>query len=185
MRVHPTKLDGLTLIEPEVFRDNRGFFLETYSRRRYLDLGIDGEFVQDNHSHSTKGVLRGLHYQDMSAPMAKLVRCATGAFLDVAVDLRVGSPTFGTWHAVELSAANAHQLFIPVGFGHALLVLSDTADVEYKCTGYYDKAAEGVIAWNDPQIGIDWPEKHPILSHRDANGISLTEYLRRPAFVAT
>jgi dTDP-4-dehydrorhamnose 3,5-epimerase len=117
--------------------------------------------------------------------MAKLVRCATGAFLDVAVDLRVGSPTFGKWHAVELSAANARQLFIPVGFGHGLLVLSDTADVEYKCTGYYDKAAEGVIAWNDPQIGIDWPEKHPILSPRDANGISLTEYLRRPAFVAT
>lgn len=116
MNVHPTGLVGLKLIEPEVFRDSRGFFLETYSRRRYLELGIDGEFVQDNHSHSTRGVLRGLHYQDMSAPMAKLVRCAAGAFLDVAVDLRVGSPTLGKWHAVELSAVNARQLFIPVGF---------------------------------------------------------------------
>jgi len=175
----------VVLIEPDVYRDDRGFFLETYSRRRYRDLGIDGEFIQDNHSHSTKGVLRGLHYQDMSAPMAKLVRCATGAILDVAVDLRVGSPTFGKWHAAELSAAKAHQLLVPVGFGHALLVLSDTADVEYKCTGYYDKAAEGVIAWNDPQIGIDWPEKSPILSARDARGMSLKEYLQRPAFVET
>jgi dTDP-4-dehydrorhamnose 3,5-epimerase len=110
------------------------------------------------------------------------VHCAAGVILDVAVDLRVGSPTFGKWYAVELSAANARQLYVPVGFGHALLVRSETADVEYKCTGYYDKAAEGVIAWNDPQIGIDWPEKSPILSTRDANGISLREYLKRPAF---
>src|ERR1700674_1444992 len=185
MTVRPTGLSGAVVIEPDVYRDDRGFFLETYSRRRYRDFGVDGEFVQDNHSHSTKGVLRGLHYQDMSAPMAKLVRCATGAILDVAVDLRVGSPTFGKWDAVELSAANAHQLFVPVGFGHALLVLSDTADVEYKCTGYYDKAAEGVIAWNDAEIGIDWPEQQPILSPRDAKGMSLGEYRKRPAFVAT
>ena len=184
MTVRPTGLSGAVVIEPDVYRDDRGFFLETYSRRRYRDFGVDGEFVQDNHSHSTKGVLRGLHYQDMSAPMAKLVRCATGAILDVAVDLRVGSPTFGKWHAVELSAANAYQLFVPVGFGHALLVLSDTADVEYKCTGYYDKAAEGVIVWNDPEIAIDWPEQRPILSPRDAKGMSLGEYRKRPAFVA-
>jgi dTDP-4-dehydrorhamnose 3,5-epimerase len=170
------------VIEPDVYRDDRGFFLETYSRRRYLELGIDGEFVQDNHSHSKKGVLRGLHYQDMSAPTGKLVRCAAGATLDVAVDLQVGSPTFGQWYAAELSAANGRQLFVPVGFGHAFLVLSDAADVEYKCTGYYERAAEGVIAWNDPQIGIDWPETRPILSTRDANGMSLSDYLKRPAF---
>jgi dTDP-4-dehydrorhamnose 3,5-epimerase len=114
--------------------------------------------------------------------MGKLVRCASGAILDVAVDLRVGSPTFGKWYAVELSAANARQLFVPVGFAHALLVLSDTADVEYKCTGYYEKLAERVIAWNDSQIGIDWPEKRPILSARDAAAMSLREYLERPAF---
>jgi dTDP-4-dehydrorhamnose 3,5-epimerase len=175
-------LGGVVVIEPEVHRDGRGFFLETYSRRRYSGLGVGAEFVQDNHSHSTKGVLRGIHYQDLSAPMAKLVHCTAGAILDVAVDLRVGSPTFGKWHAVELSAANARQLYVPVGFGHALLVLSGTADVEYKCTGYYDKAAEGVIVWNDPHIGIEWPEKAPILSTRDANGMSLSEYLKRPAF---
>jgi len=179
-----TGLDGLMLVEPEVHRDDRGFFLETYSRRRYRDLGIEGEFVQDNHSHSSKGVLRGIHYQDMSAPMAKLVRCAAGAALDVAVDLRVGSRTFGKWYAVELSAMNGRQLFVPVGFGHALLVLSESADVEYKCTGYYDKTAEGVIAWDDPQIAIDWPDKHPTLSPRDAKGMSLNEYLSRPAFQA-
>jgi dTDP-4-dehydrorhamnose 3,5-epimerase len=177
-----TALGGVVVIEPEVHRDGRGFFLETYSRRRYMDLGIGAGFVQDNHSHSAKGVLRGIHYQDLSAPMAKLVHCATGAILDVAVDLRVGSPTFGKWHAVELSAANARQLFVPVGFGHALLVVSDVADVEYKCTGYYDKTAEAVIAWNDPQIGINWPEESPILSARDAKGISLSDYLKRPAF---
>src|SRR6266851_466170 len=182
MSVNTTGLDGLRLIEPDVYRDDRGFFLETYSRRRYLDLGINGDFVQDNHSHSKRGVLRGVHYQDMSAPMGKLVFCAAGAVLDVAVDLRVGSPTFGKWYAVELSAANARQIFVPVGFGHAFLVLSDTADVEYKCTGYYEKLAERVIAWNDPQIGIDWPEKRPILSARDADGMSLREYLRRSAF---
>jgi len=114
--------------------------------------------------------------------MGKLVHCAAGAIMDVAVDLRVGSPTFGKWFSTELSAANARQLFVPVGFGHAFLVLSDAADVEYKCTGYYEKAAEGVIAWDDPQIGIDWPEKRPILSRRDSEGMSLNEYMKRPAF---
>jgi dTDP-4-dehydrorhamnose 3,5-epimerase len=183
MSVRPTALHGLVEIEAEVHRDDRGFFLESFNRRRFKELGIDEEFVQDNHSHSKKGVLRGLHYQDMSAPMGKLVRCTVGAILDVAVDLRVGSPTFGGWYAVELSETNWRQLFVPVGFGHGFLVLSDVADVEYKCTGYYNKAAEGVIAWNDPQIGIDWPERRPILSGRDAQGISLQEYMRKPAFI--
>ena len=182
MSVRPTALQGLVEIEAQVHKDDRGFFLESYNRRRYQDLGIHEEFVQDNHSRSTKGVLRGIHYQDMSAPMGKLVRCTNGAVLDVAVDLRAGSPTFGEWYGVELSATNWRQLFVPVGFGHAFLVLSDVADVEYKCTGYYNKSAEGVLAWNDPQIGIDWPEKRPILSDRDANGMSLEEYTRKPAF---
>ena len=182
MSVASTALTGVVVIEPQVHRDGRGFFLEAYHRRRYAALGIDQEFVQDNHSRSEKGVLRGLHYQDMSAPMAKLVRCTTGIVIDVAVDLRVGSPTFGKWYGVELTAENCRQLFLPVGFGHGFLALSPQADVEYKCTGYYDKAAEGVIAWNDPQIGIDWPEKRPILSDGDANGMSLADYLRRPAF---
>jgi len=182
MSVRPTALHGLVEIESEVHRDDRGFFLESYNRRRYQELGIDEEFVQDNHSQSKKGVLRGLHYQDLSAPMGKLVRCTKGAVLDVAVDLRVGSPTFGEWYRVELSATNWRQLFVPVGFAHGFLVLSDLADVEYKCTGYYNKAAEGVIAWNDPQIGIDWPEKRPLLSGRDASGMTLEEYLRNPAF---
>ena len=182
MSVTPTTLTGVIVIEPQVHRDGRGFFLEAYHRRRYAALGIDQEFVQYNHSRSEKGVLRGLHYQDMSAPMAKLVRCTTGIVLDVAVDLRVGSPTFGKWHGVELTPENCRQLYVPVGFGHGFLALSQVADVEYKCTGYYDKAAEGVIAWNDPQIGIDWPEKRPILSDRDAKGMNLADYLRRPAF---
>ena len=182
MSVRPTALHGLVEIESDVHRDDRGFFLESYNRRRYTELGIDEEFVQDNHSHSKKRVLRGLHYQDMSAPMGKLVHCSRGAILDVAVDLRVGSPTFAEWYAVELSDTNWRQLFVPVGFGHGFVVLSELADVEYKCTGYYSKAAEGVIAWDDPQIGIKWPEKRPLLSERDAKGMSLKEYVMNPAF---
>lgn len=182
MNVRPTTIQGLVEIESQVHRDDRGFFLESYSQRRYQELGIEDAFVQDNHSHSRKGVLRGLHYQDMSAPMGKLVRCPRGAILDVAVDLRVGSPTFGEWYGAELNETNLKQLFVPVGFGHAFLVLSDVADVEYKCTGYYAKSAEGVIAWNDPQIGIAWPNKRPLLSDRDAKGMTLEEYARRPAF---
>src|SRR5438046_4834408 len=147
MAVRHTSLRGLVVIEPQVHRDGRGFFLETYHRRRYAELGIDDEFLQDNHSHSEKGVLRGLHYQDMSAPMGKLVRCSAGAVLDVAVDLRVGSPTFGKWYGIELSAENWRQLFVPVGFGHGFLVLSQIADVEYNCTSDDDKAAEGANVW--------------------------------------
>src|SRR5947199_7509247 len=149
MTIRDTTLRGVVVIEPEVHGDDRGFFVETYNRRRYAELSVADEFVQDNHSRSKKGVLRGVHYQDRSAPMGKLVRCSAGAVLDVAVDLRVGSPTFGKWFAIELSAENWRQLFVPVGFGHAFLVLSQMADVEYKCTGYYANTAEGTIAWND------------------------------------
>ena len=177
-----TSLDGVLVVEPTFHRDERGFFVESYHQQRYFDHGIREQFVQDNQSHSVKAVLRGIHYQDLSAPMTKLVRCAAGSILDVAVDLRVGSPTFGRWVAEELSAENMHQVFVPVGFGHAFLTLSDSADVEYKCGGYYAPSAEGVIAWNDPEIGIDWPLEYPILSPRDRQAPSLRDYLRHPAF---
>ena len=172
----------IVVIETEFFRDDRGFFIENYHKQRFREHGLDYEFVQDNHSHSEKGVIRGLHYQDMSAPMGKLVRCTTGLVLDVAVDLRVGSPTFGKWYGVELTAENCRQLFVPVGFGHGFLALSHVADVEYKCTGYYVPAAEGTLAWNDPDVGIDWPIKDPNLSKRDSAGMSLKKYSEKPAF---
>jgi len=165
-----------------VNRDDRGFFFESYQRERYQAHGIADEFVQDNHSRSAQGVLRGIHYQDRSGPMSKLVRCTAGSILDVAVDLRVGSPTFGAWVAEELTADNMFQLFVPVGFGHAFLTLSETADVLYKCGGYYAAKAEGAVAWNDPQIGIRWPRTDPILSGKDRQAPSLAEYAAHPAF---
>jgi dTDP-4-dehydrorhamnose 3,5-epimerase len=180
--VRPTALPGLVCIEPVVFGDDRGFFLETYHRRKYLDAGIELEFVQDNHSRSQKDVLRGFHYQDMSAPMAKLVRCSAGAILDAVVDLRVGSPTFGRTHVAELTGDNHRQLLVPVGFGHAFLTLSEQADVEYKCSGFYEPAAEATILWNDPDIAVAWPVKGPILSPKDARGMTLAEYRQHPAF---
>jgi len=170
------------VIEPAVHRDDRGFFLESYHKQRYAELGITDEFVQDNHSRSAKGVLRGIHYQDMTAPMSKLVSCTAGAILDVAVDLRLGSPTFGRWVAEELTAENMLQLYIPVGFGHAFLTLTERADVQYKCGGYYAPASEGSVIWNDPEIGIRWPEPSPVLSGKDQQAQSLAAYRQRPAF---
>lgn len=180
--VYPTKLEGVVIVEPDCYRDERGFFLESYHKRRYAEHGLDYEFVQDNHSRSARGVLRGIHYQDMTVPMGKLVRCSLGAVLDVAVDLRAGSPTFAQWVAVELSAENARQIMVPAGFGHAFLTLSDWAEVQYKCTAYYTPSAEGGIAWDDPDIGIDWPIRAPILSKRDRSNRSLKDYLTNPAF---
>jgi dTDP-4-dehydrorhamnose 3,5-epimerase len=180
--VRETPLAGLLYIEPLVHADERGFFLETYHRNRYREAGVDLEFVQDNQSRSGKGVLRGFHYQDMSAPMAKLVRCVSGAVLDAVVDLRVGSPTFGKVFSVELTGENRLQLLIPVGFGHAFLTLSDAADVEYKCSGYYDPAAEATILWNDPDIAMNWPASNPIVSAKDARGMTFAEYRKHPAF---
>ncbi len=177
-----TPLPGAIIIEPACFRDERGFFLESWNRRDFAAHGIAIDFVQDNHSRSVKHVLRGFHYQDMTAPMVKLVRCTLGSVLDVIVDLRIGSPTFGRWHAVELTAENMLQLLVPVGFGHAFLTLSDVAEIQYKCSAYYTPSAEGVIAWNDPDIGVDWPVTQPILSQRDQRGMRLAEYLERPAF---
>lgn len=180
--VRRSPLDGVVVVQPERHGDDRGFFVESYHRRQFREQGIRDEFVQDNHSRSSSGVLRGIHFQDLSAPMAKLVRCTWGRILDVAVDLRVGSPTFGKWYAIELSPENLLELMVPVGFGHAFLTLTELADVQYKCSGYYEPSAEVTIAWNDPQIKIDWPIADPILSPRDRQGISLTEYLKRPSF---
>ena len=170
------------MIEPEVLRDQRGFFLESYHKRRFAELGIPDEFVQDNHSRSLLGVLRGIHYQDLSAPMAKLVRCTVGRILDVAVDLRAGSPTFGRWSAAELTAENQRQLLVPVGFGHAFLTLSDAAEVQYKCSGFYAPDAEGSIVWNDPDLAIAWPNAQPVVSAKDSAAPSFKAYAKNPAF---
>lgn len=177
-----TPLEGVLLFKPKIFRDDRGFFIESYHKRAYAEAGLAVEFVQDNHSRSRSGVVRGLHFQDMSAPLGKLIRCTSGAVFDVAVDLRVGSPTFARWFGVELNEDNGLQIWIPPGFAHGFAALSHWADVQYKCTGYYAPAAEGTVAWNDPDIGIAWPVANPIISARDARGLSLREYLQRPAF---
>lgn len=182
IHVRPTKLEGVVVVETEFFRDERGFFIENYHKQRYAEHGIREEFVQDNHSRSSRGVLRGLHYQDMTAPMGKLVRCTAGAIWDVAVDLRMGSPTFGQWVAEELTEDNMLQLMVPAGFGHGFVALSESADVQYKCSGLYTPSSEGTIAWNDPDIGIGWPIATPSLSKRDEQGTSLARYMEGPAF---
>lgn len=161
------KLDGLVLVKPRVFRDARGFFLEFYKKKDFALAGIPAEFVQDNHSKSAKGVLRGLHYQRGAAAQGKLMRCISGAILDVGVDIRPGSPTFGRWDAAELSALNARMLYLPPGFAHGFLVLSEVAEIIYKCTTEYSPADEGGIAWNDPEIGVDWAVGSPLLSPTD------------------
>ena len=168
MKVTPTEaLPEVLVIEPRIFRDDRGFFVETYHAPRYRAAGIDVDFVQDNHSRSVRGTLRGLHWQTAPRPQAKLVRVLDGEILDVAVDIREASPTFGRWVAVTLSADNFRQLFLPVGFAHGFLVTSAYADIEYKCSDVYDPAAERGLMWNDPAIGIEWPATDPILSVRD------------------
>jgi len=154
MRLLPTRLDGPVLLEAAIHGDERGFFAETYRRNVLAELGISDEFVQDNHSRSTRGVLRGMHYQP---GMAKLVRCARGAIADVIVDIRPGSESFGAWEAHELSDENARQLYVPDGFGHGFCVLSEVADVVYRCSAYYDSEAEGAFAYDDPDVGVEWP----------------------------
>ena len=161
---------SLIHINPQRHGDHRGFFAETYSRRKYSELGIEDEFVQDNHSLSRDvGTLRGLHFQVPPHAQAKLVRCGRGAIFDVAVDIRRGSPTYGHWEGYELSAENGDQLYIPVGFAHGLVTLEPNSEIVYKCSDYYDPETEGAMLWNDPFIGIDWPiEADPILSDKDA-----------------
>jgi dTDP-4-dehydrorhamnose 3,5-epimerase len=168
MKVVPTDtLPEVLVIEPRVHHDPRGFFVESYHAPRYREAGIDVTFVQDNQSRSVKGTLRGLHWQVEPHAQAKLVRVVDGAILDVAVDVREDSPTFGRWAAVTLSSENFRQLFVPVGFAHGFLVLSERADIEYKCSDVYDPAAERGLMWNDPALGIAWPIDDPILSERD------------------
>ncbi len=186
MRVLATRLDGLVVIEPAAFADERGFFCETYRAQWHEELGIaEGErFVQDNHSRSSRGVLRGMHFQ-LGDGVAKLVRCSRGRILDVAVDLRRGSPTYGQWDAVELGDESMRELFVPVGFAHGFCVLSDVADVIYKQTAYYDPELERGIAWNDADVGIDWPlsEGELIVSERDAEAPLLRELEHELPFV--
>ncbi|MFN7834382.1 MAG: dTDP-4-dehydrorhamnose 3,5-epimerase [Burkholderiaceae bacterium] len=175
MQATATPLAGLFLIEPKVFGDSRGFFYESFNRRRFSELtGADVDFVQDNHSRSAKHVLRGLHYQIRQA-QGKLVRVVSGAVYDVAVDIRQTSPTFGQSYGVELSAENHRQLWIPAGFAHGFLVLSDTAEFLYKTTDYWAPEYERAIRWNDPALGIDWPLRgaEPLLSGKDQQGLLL------------
>ena len=169
MNVIKTKLKDCVIIEPKVFGDERGFFLETFQTDRYADhAGITLPFVQDNHSRSSKGVLRGLHFQK-TKPQGKLVRVVRGEVYDVAVDIRSGSATYGQWEAVILSEENKTQFWVPPGFAHGFVVLSETADFEYKCTDYYDPSDEGSLLWNDPDLNIPWPIDNPKLSEKDAN----------------
>jgi dTDP-4-dehydrorhamnose 3,5-epimerase len=169
-----TKLDGVVLIEPQVFGDERGFFVETFSRDSWREMGVDVEFVQHNHSRSVKNTLRGLHFQTEPG-QAKLIRCVRGEIVDVAVDLRRGSPTYGQWEAHVLDDVNHRQLFVPVGFGHGFAVLSDVADVAYQVSSYYDPATEAGIAWDDPEVGVDWQVSEPLLSERDKQAPRLAD----------
>lgn len=170
------------VIDTDFFRDERGFFIESWNQAEFSRRGIQASFVQDNHSGSGRGVLRGLHYQDLSVPLGKLVRCTAGSIFDVAVDLRVGSPTFGQWVGVDLTSENMRQLWIPPGFGHGFATTSDWAEVQYKCSGPYTPAAEGAVIWNDPDLAIGWPLSNPLVSTRDAGAMSLRDYLQNPAF---
>jgi dTDP-4-dehydrorhamnose 3,5-epimerase len=182
MRRLETRLEGPILVEPLVHGDHRGFFQETYRKNVYAELGIHDDFVQDNHSRSDRGIVRGMHFQ-VGAGMAKLVRCGRGAIVDVVVDLRRGSPAFGEWEAFELNDENLHQLYCPVGFAHGFCVTSDVADVMYKCSGYYDESIERGIKYDDPEIGIRWPDVELIPSDRDANNPRLSEIADELPFV--
>lgn len=174
MRFIETTLKGVTLIEPDVFEDRRGLFFEMYHARRYTEGGIPPRFVQDNFSRSVRGTLRGLHYQ-LKNPQGKLIVVLSGAIFDVALDIRRGSPMFGKWHGVELSADNKRQIYIPPGFAHGFCVLSETASVVYKCTDFYSADDDRGIIWNDQAIGIAWPVHDPLLSPKDRAHKSLVE----------
>ena len=177
MKITKTKLDGVVIIEPDVFADNRGFFMESWNKKKMEKVGLYYEFVQDNHSKSTvKGTLRGIHFQKGDKAQAKLVRCVKGAVLDVAVDLRKNSPTFKQWVVVELSEENKKQFLIPRGFGHGFVTLTDDVEFLYKADNYYAPEAEGGIRWNDPDIGVVWGVENPILSEKDKVNPLLKEY---------
>jgi dTDP-4-dehydrorhamnose 3,5-epimerase len=182
VRVVPTSLRDVLIVEPDVHADGRGFFLETYQSVRYQEHGIPGPFVQDNHSRSSAGTLRGLHLQ-IRHPQGKLIRVVEGEIFDVAVDVRRGSPTFGRWVGIAVSAENFKQVYIPTGFAHGFVVVSPVAQVEYKTTDFYDPAGELGIAWNDPGLAITWPLTEPILSARDSRHPNLADVMDKlPAY---
>ncbi|MEI6780816.1 MAG: dTDP-4-dehydrorhamnose 3,5-epimerase [Verrucomicrobiota bacterium] len=174
MNVLNCHIPGLLIIEPKVFGDTRGFFLETWNRRRYGEAGLDVDFVQDNVSFSRRGILRGLHFQNPK-PQGKLLQVLQGEVFDVAVDIRRSSPTFGKWHGLVLSGENKTQFYIPAGFAHGFVVLSETALFQYKCTELYSPQDEMAIRWDDPDLGIQWPLTEPLLSDRDAKGLRLRD----------
>lgn len=169
-----TRIDGLVLVEPEVFGDERGFFCETYRTEAWEEVGVPPGFLQHNQSRSGKGILRGMHFQTHPG-QAKLVRCARGRIFDVAVDLRSGSATYGEWEGYELDDVAHRQLYVPIGFAHGFCVLSDTADVAYQCSSTYDPSTEAGIAWDDPDVGIEWPVADPQVSERDRTAPKLAE----------
>ena len=176
MNVIPTEIEGLVIIEPKVFGDDRGFFMESWNKRTFAEHGLDIEFDQDNHSRSARGVLRGLHYQQPNG-QGKLVRVVSGRAWDVAVDLRAGSPTYGKWAGVELSGENKRMFWVPPGFAHGFVSLEDGTDFLYKCSGFYDPSCEHSLMWNDPAVGIEWPLEgiEPQLSAKDKLGKALHE----------
>lgn len=175
MKVTETKLPGVLIIEPQVFGDDRGFFMESWSQQRYKDAGIHQDFVQSNVSKSQQGVLRGLHFQNPN-PQGKLVQVLAGEVFDVAVDIRRGSPTFGQHESIILNAENKKQFYVPEGFAHGFCVLSESATFSYMCTNYYDASADASLAWNDPELNIDWPITSPNLSEKDAIALNLKDF---------
>src|SRR5271155_847367 len=179
IKVESRGLGDVVVVVPEVFQDSRGFFTETYRADQFKALGLPTEFVQDNHSRSAKGVLRGLHFQ-WEPPMGKLMRVSLGTAFLVAVDIRKGSPTLGKWFGVEVSAENRRQVWAPAGFARGFCVLSEVAEIQYKCTGIYSNKAESGIRWDDPEIGIKWPTRDVLLSEKDRNAQTLAQWLSRP-----
>jgi len=179
IKIESKFLGDVVVLVPDVFQDARGFFMETFREDQFQANGLPTRFVQDNHSRSTKGVVRGLHFQ-WSPPMGKLMRVSLGSAFLVAVDIRKGSPTLGKWVGVEASAENRRQVWAPAGFARGFCVLSDAAEIQYKCTGSYNNKGESGIRWDDPEIGIEWPIQHALLSEKDRNAQTLAEWLSRP-----
>lgn len=183
IKLSQAPIHGVLLIEMDYFQDERGFLIESWHKKDFAKAGLIMDFVQEVHSKSTYKVIRGLHYQDMKAPMAKLIRCIQGRVFFVTVDLRIKSKTFGKWFAVTLTADNKKQLFVPIGFAVGFAILSDEAEVLYKLTGFYTKTSEHVLAWNDKDLAITWPYSDPSLSERDKAGISFANYKTHPSFI--
>lgn len=179
IKIESRHLDDVVVLVPEIFQDNRGFFMETFRKDQFEGLGLPTSYVQDNHSRSIKGVVRGLHFQ-WDPPMGKLMRVPVGAAFLVAVDIRKGSPTLGKWAGVIASAENRRQVWAPAGFARGFCVLTDVAEIQYKCTGLYNNKGESGIRWDDPEIGINWPIQQPLLSNKDRNAQTLAQWLARP-----